>query len=82
MVAKLINTLSGLKTYLGFVLHLIAIVVLFIMSYNDVDTSSAIVGVVISYAGSQAAKQISAHTNASKDPQCNTEQVIKAIDQQ
>ena len=82
MVAGIISTLSGLKTCLGFVLHLIAIIALYAISLKGADTSNAIVGVVLSYAGSQAAKQISAHTSASKDPQCDTAQVIKDTDQQ
>jgi len=71
--------LSGVKGCLSFVLHVLGLAVLYAINLRGVDTSSAVVGLVISYGSTQTAKQISAHVNASKDPQADTQKAIETV---
>jgi len=76
-MTKVIQTLAGLKTSLSFVLHLLAMIALYsICLIKGIDTSNVIMMVALSYGGTQTAKQISAHVNASRDPECSTSEVI------
>jgi hypothetical protein len=76
-MSSIIQTIAGLKSCLNFILHLIALAALYAMSLNDIDTSNIVPMVLLSYSGTQAAKQISAHQAASRDPDANTAEVIK-----
>ena len=76
----ILQTLSGMKTALSFILHLLAIGALYAMAiFKGIDTSNLIMLTALSYGGTQTAKQISAHVNASKDPNCSTEKVVEEV---
>jgi len=77
----IIQTIAGMKTALSFILHLSAIIALYAMClFKGIDTSNVIMLVALSYGGTQTAKQISAHVNASRDPESNTLQAIRDVD--
>lgn len=79
-MTKFWQSLAGLKASLSFILHVLGLCALYAMSLRGVDTSTAIVGLVFSYGGTQTAKMISAHVNASRDPESNTLQAIRDVD--
>ena len=75
-----IGTLAGLKTYLSFILHLIALVFLLALALvNKVDTGMYIVYVMFSYMGGRSIVQASSFFAASKDPDCDTAKVIDSM---
>jgi hypothetical protein len=77
---EIFQTLSGIKTSLSFIIHLIAIIALyFICTLKGIDTSNVILMVAVSYGSTQTAKQISAHIAASKDSAADTIQAIKEV---
>jgi hypothetical protein len=79
MLRAFIGSLAGLKTCLSFILHLIALVFMFVLGLRGMDVSTPIVGVLMSYAGTQAAKQISAHRAASQDKTAITQTAIDSV---
>lgn len=79
-MTSIVQTLSGLKTSLSFILHFIAIVALYSMSIvKGIDTSNVIMLVALSYGGTQTAKQITSVIAASKDETANTNDAIKEV---
>ena len=80
-MAKMWRSLIGLKTSLSFILHVLGLAALYAISLRDVDTSTAIVGVVLSYGGTQTAKQISAHQAAFRDAGCDTQKTLELLNE-
>jgi len=81
-MTQILQTLSGMKYALSFVLHLIAIIALYaICIQKGIDTSNVIMLVAFSYGGTQVAKQISAHRAAAGDETADTAQVIKEVNE-
>lgn len=81
-MASIIQTISGLKTSLSFVLHALAIIACYaITAQKGIDTSNVIAMIAFSYGGTQTAKQISAHINASKDASADTVAAIKEVNE-
>lgn len=79
-MTQILQTLSGLKYSLSFVLHMLAMVALyFICIQKGIDTSNVIMMVAFSYGSTQTAKQISAHLAASKDETADTNAAIKEM---
>jgi asparagine N-glycosylation enzyme membrane subunit Stt3 len=77
----LFESLARLRTCLSFVLHLLALIALYAMHLRGFDTSSAIVGVLVSYSGGQTIKQVGAFVSASKDPNADTAKVIANVNE-
>lgn len=81
-MTSLFQTLAGLRTYLGFIIHLIALVLLFVLGFwKGVDVTTAIPLVLMSYMGGRTFAQASAHWAASKDATADTESVIAAVNE-
>jgi hypothetical protein len=81
-MTKFLETVAGLKSALSFVLHLLSIVALYaICIQKGIDTSNVIAMIAFSYGGTQTAKQISAHINASKDAQADTVAAIREVNE-
>lgn len=80
-MAKFIASLAGLKTSLSFILHVLGLGALYAISLRGVDTSTAIVGIVLSYGGTQTVKQISAHQAAFRDPEADTQKAIDSVNE-
>ena len=79
---KFTEYIAGLKTCLAFVLHLVALVFLFLIAMKDgADVGSYMVWVLVSYMGGRSATQISAFMAASKDPNCDTESVVNKVNE-
>lgn len=76
----IINTLAGMKAYLSFALHTIALVFLFALALlNKIDTGMYMVYVLFSYMGGRSVVQASSFFAASKDPNCDTAKVIDSM---
>lgn len=76
----ILNTLAGVSAYLSFILHAIAIVLLFSLAVtNKTDTGMYIVYALFSYMGGRTAVQASSFFAASKDPSCDTAKVIDSM---
>lgn len=81
-MAFIIQTLAGLKTYLAFLLHVSALVGLWALAFfKGMDTSTAMVGVLLSYMGGRTVAQASAHWAASRDETADTEKVINQVNE-
>ena len=79
-MAKLLQTIAGLKTSLSFVLHFFAILACYAITVQKgLDTSNVIALIAFSYGGTQTAKQISAHMSASRDVSADTVEAIKEV---
>ena len=81
-MTSIIQTITGLKSALSFVLHTLAILACYaICVQKGMDTSNVIALIAFSYGGTQTAKQISAHINASKDQAADTIEAIKEVNE-
>jgi hypothetical protein len=81
-MTSIIQTLAGLKTYLAFILHSSALVGLFVLAFfKGMDTSTAMIGVLVSYMGGRTIAQASAHWAASKDDQADTATIINNVNE-
>lgn len=81
-MTKFMLSLAGLKTYLAFVLHLVALILLFILGHTkNADVAGYMVGVLMSYMGGRTIVQASAHFAASRDSNCDTAKVIESINE-
>lgn len=79
-MTKLIQTLSGLRTYLGFVVTMTSLIFLFILGFTGkADVTSTIPIIVAIYMGARMGAQISAHQAAAKDNACDTVTVIREV---
>lgn len=81
-MAFLFQTLAGMKTYLAFILHLVALVLLFVLGHTrDADVAGYMIGVLVSYMGGRTIAQTSAHWAASKDSTADTAKVIQDVNE-
>lgn len=80
-MTKFWQSLAGLKASLSFILHVLGLCALYAMSLRGVDTSTAIVGLVFSYGGTQTAKMISAHRAAASDDTADTQKAIETVNE-
>ena len=72
-----------IKTRLSFILTLISIVGLFALAFvKNIDVTSTIPVVLGVYVASKSTTKIMHSINASKDPRCNTANVISRLDNQ
>jgi len=81
-MTSIMQTITGMKSALSFVLHTLAIVACYaICIQKGMDTSNVIAMIAFSYGGTQTAKQISAHISASKDSAADTVEAIKEVNE-
>ena len=79
-MATILEQIAKAKTILSFILHFVAIAALYsIALIKGIDTSNVILMVAVSYGSTQTAKQISAHFAAKNDPEANTNEAIKEV---
>jgi hypothetical protein len=77
---SIINTLAGLKAYLSFSLHVLALVLMFALAVvNKTDVGMYMVYALFSYMGGRSIVQASSFFAASKDPNCDTAHVIESM---
>jgi len=70
-----------MRAYLSFWMHFTCVVGFFSLAwFIGVDISAVIPVILGIYAGSKTAQKISGHVSASRDVNCNSAEVIKALD--
>jgi hypothetical protein len=80
MLDSLGNFLKGLAPFRGFFLTFISILGMFALAFfKGVDIMSSLPVVLGLYLGAKTGEKMSAHAAASRDPSCNTAEVISAI---
>jgi uncharacterized membrane protein YfcA len=80
VIAEIGHSLKLLAPFRGFFLTLISIVGLIALAfYKDIDITMALPAVLGLYLGAKTSEKASAHFAASRDPSCNTAEVIAAV---